>query len=114
MCCLAHGELAWLFREPNTGLDGCPIILLSCFRASTSGRRSSGGGKKILPELQQLQQQQQQQHKQQNLPEDEGSPKMVITQLRDVESVMFRANNGHAVGNGGVGAEFIIHTVLPV
>ena len=21
MCCLAHGELAWIFHEPHTGLD---------------------------------------------------------------------------------------------
>ena len=37
LCCLAHGELAWLFLEPDTGLHHCPIILLSCFRARTSG-----------------------------------------------------------------------------
>ena len=36
MCCLAHGELAWLFLEPDTGLDNCPRILLSCFRARIS------------------------------------------------------------------------------
>ena len=35
-CCLAHGELARLFLEPDTGLDICPSILLSCFRARTS------------------------------------------------------------------------------
>ena len=23
-CCLAHGELDWLFIEPDTGLDHCP------------------------------------------------------------------------------------------
>ena len=34
--CLAHGKLAWLFIEPDTGLDHCPRILLSCFRARTS------------------------------------------------------------------------------
>ena len=37
---------------------------------------------------------------------------MVITQLRDVESVVLKSN-GHAVGsnmnNGGIGAELIIH-----
>ena len=37
MCCLAHGELAWFFLEPDIGLDHCPRILLSCFRARTSG-----------------------------------------------------------------------------
>ena len=36
LCCLAHGELAWLFLEPHTGLDHCPRILLSCYRARTS------------------------------------------------------------------------------
>ena len=36
MCCLAHRELAWLFLEPDTGLDHCPRILLSCFRARAS------------------------------------------------------------------------------
>ena len=42
---------------------------------------------------------------------------MVITQLRDVESVVIRAN-GHAVAvgsnldNGGLGAEFIIHRIV--
>ena len=39
MCCLAHGELAWLFLEPDTGLDQCPRILLSCFRARTSASK---------------------------------------------------------------------------
>ena len=33
---MAQGELAWLFLEPDTGLDHCPRILLSCFRARTS------------------------------------------------------------------------------
>ena len=37
LCCLAHGELAWLLLEPYTGLDHCPIILLSGFRARISG-----------------------------------------------------------------------------
>ena len=23
VCCLAHGELAWLVHEPHTGLDDC-------------------------------------------------------------------------------------------
>ena len=36
LCCLAHGELAWLFLEPDTGLDHCPRILLQRFRARTS------------------------------------------------------------------------------
>ena len=29
---LAHGELAWLFHEPDTGLDDCLNMLLSCFK----------------------------------------------------------------------------------
>ena len=41
LCCLAHGELAWLFHEPHTGLDHCPRILLSCFRSGTSGEAAS-------------------------------------------------------------------------
>ena len=36
LCCFAHGELAWLFLDPDTWLDDCPKILLSCFRARTS------------------------------------------------------------------------------
>ena len=39
LCCLAHGELACFFLEPDTGLDHCPRILLSCFRERTSGGR---------------------------------------------------------------------------
>ena len=39
MCCLAHVELAWLFLEPDTGLDHFPRIPLSCLRARTSCRR---------------------------------------------------------------------------
>ena len=31
-----RGELAWLLLEPDTGLDHCPRILLSCFRGRTS------------------------------------------------------------------------------
>ena len=38
---LAHGELAWLFLEPDTGLDHCLRILLSCFTARTSGQELS-------------------------------------------------------------------------
>ena len=33
LCCLAHGELAWLFHEPHTGLN----MLLSWFRKRMSG-----------------------------------------------------------------------------
>ena len=33
---MAYRELAWLFLEPDTGLDHCPRILLSCFRARIS------------------------------------------------------------------------------
>ena len=40
LCCLAHGELVWLFLEPDTGLGHCPSILLSCFKARTSGHCS--------------------------------------------------------------------------
>ena len=36
MCCWGHGELVWHFLEPDTGLDHCPRILLSCFRARIS------------------------------------------------------------------------------
>ena len=35
---MAHGKLAWLFLGPDSGLDHCPIILLSCFRARTSAK----------------------------------------------------------------------------
>ena len=37
MYCLAHRELALLFHEPDTGLDHCPRILLSYFRATIGG-----------------------------------------------------------------------------
>ena len=37
LCCLAHGELAWLILEPHTGQGDCLKILLSCFRARPSG-----------------------------------------------------------------------------
>ena len=36
LCCLAYGELASLFLEPDTWLDHCPRILLSSFSARTS------------------------------------------------------------------------------
>ena len=36
LCCLAHGELPLLFLERDTGLNHCPRILLSCFRARIS------------------------------------------------------------------------------
>ena len=36
MCCLAHGEQAWHYLEPDTGLDHCQIMLLSCFGARIS------------------------------------------------------------------------------
>ena len=39
LCCLAHGELALLFLEPDAGVDHCPRIPLSCFRARTCGLR---------------------------------------------------------------------------
>ena len=35
--------MAWLFLEPDIGLDHCPTILLSCFRARTSDGGLSGG-----------------------------------------------------------------------
>ena len=46
LCCLAHGELAWLLLEPDTVLDHCPRILLSCFRARNSvpGHEETQGG----------------------------------------------------------------------
>ena len=37
LCYLAHGELAWLFLEPDTGLNHCPRIRLTCFEARSSG-----------------------------------------------------------------------------
>ena len=40
LCCLAHVELAWLILEPDTRLEHCPRILLSCFRARISGSNS--------------------------------------------------------------------------
>ena len=36
LCCLANGGLTWLLLEPDTGLDHCTRILLSCFRARIS------------------------------------------------------------------------------
>ena len=36
MCCCCS-VLACLFLEPHTGVEHCPIIVLSCFRARTSG-----------------------------------------------------------------------------
>ena len=33
---MAHGELAWLFHEPHTGLEVGLNILLSCFRKMMS------------------------------------------------------------------------------
>ena len=36
LCCLAHGELACLFHEPNTGLDDCLRMLQACFRKRMS------------------------------------------------------------------------------
>ena len=41
-----------IMEKPHTGLDECPRILLSCFRAMNSGGsggRQGGGGKKSLP-----------------------------------------------------------------
>ena len=47
LCCLAHGELAWLLHEPHTGLDDCLNMLLppSSFRGFGGGgwRRPNGG-----------------------------------------------------------------------
>ena len=37
LCCLAT---AWLFLDPDTELDHCPRILLSCFRGRTSAPTS--------------------------------------------------------------------------
>ena len=36
MCCLALGELAWLFHEPHTRFEDFLNILLSCFRKRMS------------------------------------------------------------------------------
>ena len=47
---MAHGELAWLFFEPVTGLDHCPIILLSCFRATTLSRAWSANCIHLSPQ----------------------------------------------------------------
>ena len=33
---MSHRELDWLFLAPDTGLDHCPRILLSCFKARIS------------------------------------------------------------------------------
>ena len=82
-----------------------------------SRRRSSGG--KRLPDVEQQSQHQKQQEAQPQA--EEGSPKMVITQLRDVESVVGGGSssraNGHAVAvgtcldNGGLrGVEGIPHS----
>ena len=38
---MTRGDLAWFFLEPDTGLDHCLRILLSCFRSRTSGAWSS-------------------------------------------------------------------------
>ena len=38
---MAHGELAWLFHEPHTGLDDCLRMLWSCFRKRMSVSRGS-------------------------------------------------------------------------
>ena len=35
--CLAHGEWAWLFHGPHTGLANCLRVLQSCFRKRMSG-----------------------------------------------------------------------------
>ena len=39
---VAHGEQAWLFLEPDTGLDHCSRILLSCFRTRISALEPAG------------------------------------------------------------------------
>ena len=43
LSCLAHGELAWLFHEPHTGLEDCLRMLQSCFRKRRSACRCSSG-----------------------------------------------------------------------
>ena len=48
LCYLAHGELVWLFLEPDTGLDHCQRILLSCFRARTSNLQATLSVQKFL------------------------------------------------------------------
>ena len=39
---MANGELAWPFLAPDTGLDHCLRILLSCFRARISDLEGAG------------------------------------------------------------------------
>ena len=39
---MAHGELAWLFHEPHTGLEDSLNMLLSCFRKRMSDREKVG------------------------------------------------------------------------
>ena len=41
--CLTHGELDWLFLEPDRGLDRCPRILLLCFRSMNSAPIAAQG-----------------------------------------------------------------------
>ena len=43
LCVCAHGEVTWLFLEPDTGLDHCPRDPLSCFRARTSVDEAASG-----------------------------------------------------------------------
>ena len=39
LSCLTHGELAWFFHEPHTGLEDCLNMLLSCLRKRMSDLR---------------------------------------------------------------------------
>ena len=50
MCCFAQGELTWLVMEPQTGLEDCLKILLSCFRARTSEQQSPRGDLGVIAE----------------------------------------------------------------
>ena len=39
LCAVWLMKLAWLLLQPDAGLDHCPRILLSCFRARTSAMK---------------------------------------------------------------------------
>ena len=49
MCCLAHGELAWLFLEPDTVLEHCPRILLSALEQGPLSRSVLSGLASLAP-----------------------------------------------------------------
>ena len=49
MCCLAHGELAWLFYEPHSRLEDCLNMLLSCFIKRMSVNKCKNALRKVSP-----------------------------------------------------------------